>query len=94
MVHELAEDENLLQKCVATEEQFHKPLFCEKPAAETLLGELDGKPIAFALFFHNFSTLAGKPCLYLEDLYIKPPFRRRGIGKTILQRLEHLALLF
>ncbi len=94
MVRELAEHENLLPQCVATEEQFHKPLFCEKPVAEALLGELGGKPIAFALFFHNFSTLAGKPGLYLEDLYIKPHFRRHGIGKAILQRLAPLALVF
>ena len=68
MVRELAEYENLLDQYVATEEQFQEALFGEKPMAEALVGELEDEPVAFALFFHNFSTIAGKPGLYLEDL--------------------------
>jgi len=47
-----------------------------------MIGEIDGKPVAFALFFHNFSTFIGKAGLYLEDLYVKPPFRGQGLGKA------------
>ena len=67
MVRELAEYEKLLQDCVSTEKQFQTALFGENPVAEALLGELEGEPIAFALFFRNFSTFLGKPGLHLED---------------------------
>ena len=92
MVRELAEYEKLLHECVATEEQFAQNLFGEKPVAEALLGELEGDPVAFALFFHNFSTFLGKPGLYLEDLYVKPAFRGRGFGKTFLRHLARIAV--
>lgn len=92
MVRELAEYEKLSDQCVATEEQFHTALFGEKPHAEALLGEVDGAPAAFALFFHNFSTFAGKPGLYLEDLYVKPEHRGKGYGKTLLKSLAKLAV--
>ena len=68
MVRELAEYENLLDQYVATEKQFQEALFGEKPMA----GELEDEPVAFALFFHNFSTFVGKPGLYLEDLLNHP----------------------
>ncbi len=92
MVRELAVYEKLSDQCVATEEQFHAALFGEKPRAEALLGETNGEPIAFALFFHNFSTFAGKPGLYLEDLYVKPDHRGKGYGKALLRKLAALAL--
>ncbi len=92
MVRELADFEKLRPQCVATEEQFQESLFGVKPVAEALLGELYDEPIAFALFFHNFSTFLGKPGLYLEDLYVKPPFRRRGFGKVFLRQLAQIAV--
>ncbi len=92
MVRELADYEKLLHECVATEEQFQEALFGGKPVAEALLGVMDGSPIAFALFFHNFSTFVGKPGLYLEDLYVKPPFRGQGLGKAFLRHLAKIAV--
>ena len=92
MVRELAVYENLLDQYVATEEKFQEALFGEKPMAEALVGELKDEPVAFALFFHNFSTFAGKPGLYLEDLYVKPPYRSRGFGKAFLRHLARIAL--
>jgi len=92
MVRELAEHENLLDQYEATEEQFQEALFGEKPMAEALVGELENEPVAFALFFHNFSTFVGKPGLYLEDLYVKPAFRGRGFGKALLRHIARIAV--
>jgi len=92
MVRELADYENLLHQCVATEKQLRTALFNENAVAEALLGELEGNPIAFALFFHNFSTFLGKPGLYLEDLYVKSPYRGRGFGKAFLKKLAQIAI--
>lgn len=63
-----------------------------KRSAEVIIGEYDGNPVGFALFFHNFSTFLGKPGLYLEDLYIKPEMRGKGYGRTLLAFLADLAL--
>lgn len=65
-------------------------LFVRK-AAEVIIGEYDGEPVGFALFFHNFSTFLGRPGIYLEDLYIRPEMRGRGYGKTLLVFLAKLA---
>ncbi len=65
-------------------------LFVRK-AAEVIIGEYDGEPVGFALFFHNFSTFLGRPGIYLEDLYIRPEMRGRGYGKTLLAFLAKLA---
>ena len=60
--------------------------------AEVLIGEIDGAPRGFALFFHNFSTFAGKPGIYLEDLFVDPDARGSGLGKALLARLAGLAM--
>lgn len=88
-IKELADYEKLLSEVVATEEILRESLF-KRNMAEVIIGELNGKPIAFALFFHNFSTFLGKPGIYLEDLYVKPAFRGREFGK---QMLGYLAIL-
>ncbi len=67
-------------------------LFGDKPMAEVLIGEIDGQPKGFALFFHNFSTFAGKPGVYLEDLFVDPAARGSGLGKALLARLAQLAM--
>ena len=66
-------------------------LFAEPLRAEVLVGEGGGEPAGFALFFHSFSTFLGKPGLYLEDLYERPEFRGRGIGRALLVHLARLA---
>lgn len=91
-IRELAEYEKLAHECSITEESLDRALFGERPYAETLIAFLDGIPVGFCLFFHNFSTFLGKPGLYLEDLYVKPEYRNQGIGKIILSRLAQLAL--
>ena len=90
-IRELAEYEKLSHEVVATEDLLRKTLFGDRNAAEVILGYLGDKPVGFALFFHNFSTFLGRPGIYLEDLYVKPEIRGRGIGKTMLAYLAHLA---
>jgi len=87
----LADYEGMLDQVVATEELLHTWLFVQK-RAEVLIGEADGVPVGFALFFHNFSTFLGRAGLYLEDLFVLPEYRGRGYGKALLRRLAEIAL--
>jgi GNAT superfamily N-acetyltransferase len=91
-IRELAEYERLSHEVTATREQIHAALFGPRPYAEAVLGCVDGEPCGFALFFHNFSTFLGKPGLYLEDLYVRPSARGRGLGSYLLAWLAALAL--
>ncbi len=91
MIRELAEFEKLEHLMQATPEKLRPHLFGEKPAAEAIVAEADGKAIAFALFFTNFSTFLAKPGLYLEDLYVQPAHRGNGVGKAMLTRLAATA---
>ena len=88
----LAEYEKLLDAAVATEAQLAATLFGERPYAEVLLAELDGAPAGFALFFHNYSTFLAKPGIYLEDLFVEPPHRGKGLGKALLKAVAKLAI--
>lgn len=90
-IRELAEYERLRHECVATEEQVRATLFGEKAYAEVIIAEEDGEPAGFALFFHSYSTFLAKPGVYLEDLYVRPELRGRGIGKALLMRLAAIA---
>jgi len=89
-IRELAEYENLIDQVVVTEEILKDSIFKRK-AAEVLIGEYNGEPIGFALFFHNFSTFLGQPGIYLEDLYIRPKMRGKGFGKMLLSYLAEVA---
>jgi GNAT superfamily N-acetyltransferase len=91
-IRELAEYERLSHEVTASREQIHTALFGPRPYAEAVLGCIDGEPCGFALFFHNFSTFLGKPGLYLEDLYVRPSARGRGLGSYLLAWLAALAL--
>lgn len=90
-IRELADYEKLLHAVEATEDALRESLFGARPAAEVLLAYDGDAPAGFALFFHNFSTFVGRPGLYLEDLYVKPQFRGRGIGKTLFRELAKIA---
>jgi len=90
-IKELAEYERLLHEVVATEESLREALFGERRAAEVVIGEHEGAPACFALFFHNFSTFVGRPGLYLEDLYVRPAQRGKGFGRALLTHLARLA---
>lgn len=90
-IRKLAEHEKLQDEVVATEEVLFDSLFVKR-RAEVLIGEYDGRPVAFALFFHNFSTFLGKANLYLEDLYVEEQYRHRGIGRAMLACLAKVAV--
>jgi GNAT superfamily N-acetyltransferase len=92
LINELAEFEKLKAQVAATEATLRQALFGSRPAAEALIARSAGEPAGFALYFHNFSTFVGKHGLYLEDLFVRPAFRGRGIGKALLARLARLAL--
>nr|WP_246193049.1 GNAT family N-acetyltransferase [Pseudoxanthomonas yeongjuensis] len=91
-IRELAEYEKLAHEAVADEATLAAQLFGERPAAEVLIAEVDGQPAGFALFFHNFSTFLGQRGLYLEDLFVRPPFRGLGLGKRLMVHLARLAV--
>ena len=91
LIRELAEFEQLTHLLQVTPEHLSEHLFGKRPAAECLLVDVDDQTVAFALFFHNFSTFLGQPGLYLEDLYVQPTHRGRGIGRALLVRLAALA---
>jgi len=90
-IKDLADYENMSQEVVTTEEMLSEFLFRRK-MAEVIIGEYKDKPVALALFFHNFSTFMGRPGIYLEDIYVKPEMRGKGIGRIIMSFLAKLAL--
>src|SRR5690554_2381961 len=91
LIKDLAEYERLASEVKASESSLKETLFGNKKYAEILLAEYDGEAAGQALFFHNYSTFLAKPGIYLEDLFIKPEFRGKGIGKALLTRLIHIA---
>ena len=90
-IRQLAEYERLSHEAVMTEETLRESLFGERRVAEALLGYHEDKPVAFAVFFHNFSTFLGRPGLYLEDLFVLPDMRGKGFGRAMLVHLARLA---
>jgi GNAT superfamily N-acetyltransferase len=92
LIRELAVFEHLEHLVAVTPDSLRPHLFGERPVAEALVGEVDGAVVAFALFFTNFSTFLGQPGLYLEDLYVQPEHRGRGLGKALLKHIGALAL--
>ncbi len=92
LIRALADYEKLAQEVRFDEEVLARNLFGQRPYAEVVIGEVDGEAQGFALFFHNFSTFEGKPGIYLEDLYVHPDARGRGLGKALLAYLANLAV--
>jgi GNAT superfamily N-acetyltransferase len=86
-IRALAQYEHLEHEVVATEDSLRSTLFGPRPYAEVVFACAAGKPLGFALFFHNYSTFLGKPGIYLEDLFVHPEARGRGIGKQLLSWL-------
>ena len=90
-IKELAEYEGLAHEVVADEVSLERSLFGEHPVAEALIAEFETTPIGFALYFPTFSTFVGRPGLYLEDLYVQPNMRGKGVGTLLLQHVARLA---
>lgn len=91
-IQDLARYVNLLHEVESTGEKLRSTLFGEQPAAECVLAFAEpDRPAGFAIFFTNYSTFLAKPGLYLEDLFVRPEFRGRGIGKALLTHLATLA---
>ncbi len=92
LIRQIAEYEKLSHEVIATEVALSEVLFGPRPAAEVLLGRLGDEVVGYAIFFHNFSTFLAKRGLYLEDLFVKPEWRRHGFGKQLLARLAQIAV--
>ncbi len=90
-IRELAEYEKMQNEVVADESILEEWIF-DKEKAEVIFAVADGVEVGFALFFHNFSTFLGRAGIYLEDLFVKPEYRGKGIGKAILKKLASIAV--
>ena len=91
-IRELAAYEGFTQQVQASEADLAAALFSARPHAEVVFACLEGKPVGFALFFHNFSTLTGKPGIYLEDLFVRPAARGHGVGRRLVSWLARTTL--
>ena len=92
LIKELAEYEKLLHEVTATKEILEETLFSERPFGEVIIADFEEKPIGYALFFYNFSTFTGRPGIYLEDIYVQPSMRGKGMGKCLLAYIANLAV--
>jgi GNAT superfamily N-acetyltransferase len=92
MITELADFERLAHEVVATEASLADGLFGPRAVAGTVIARVDGEVAGFALYFSSFSTFLGRSGVYLEDLFVRPAFRGRGIGKALLGHLARLAV--
>ena len=91
-IRKLADYEKLLHEVRFDRETMRRHLFGERPAAEVIIGEVDGEPRGFALYFQTFSTFEGKPGIYLEDLFVEPDARGSGLGRALLAKLASLVV--
>jgi GNAT superfamily N-acetyltransferase len=92
LIGELAEYERLADHVVGTGEDLERHLFGERPAAEAVVAELDGRPVGFALYFMTFSTFLCRPGIWLEDLFVQPEHRRAGVGRELLRHVAGVAV--
>ena len=92
MISETAEYEKLADQAVATAEDLLRDGFSERSYFRVLIAEWDGQPAGFALYFYNYSTFQGRPGLYLEDVFVRPPYRGKGIGKALLLHVAKIAV--
>jgi len=92
LIRGLAAYEKLSEQAQPNAQALHEHLFGPRPYAEVLVAEWSGTTAGFALYFHNYSTFLTKPGLYLEDLFVRPDLRGRGIGSALFQRVAELAV--
>jgi len=91
-IHGLAEYERMAERCVATEDDVRRTLFGDNPAAEVIIAYDGETAVGFALFFHNYSTFLAQRGLYLEDLFVIPDARGKGVGFALLSELASIAV--
>jgi GNAT superfamily N-acetyltransferase len=92
MIRELAEYERLSHQVTATADSLTASLFGSDPCTQAMIAEVDGRPAGYAMFFTTFSTFVGKPGLFVEDVFVRPRYRRQGIGKEFFRRLARRAV--
>lgn len=92
LIRELADYEKLTDLVVASEETLLQTLFGETRVAEALVGHVGGEPAGMAIYFQNYSTFLAKPGLYLEDLYVQPAHRGKGLGKALITAVARIAV--
>lgn len=92
LIRELAIYEKAPEEAIATSDDLLRDGFSSEPKFRVVIAEWEGKSAGFALFFHNYSTWRGRPGIYLEDLFVRPEFQRRGIGRALLVHLAKLAI--
>ncbi|NND44995.1 MAG: GNAT family N-acetyltransferase [Xanthomonadales bacterium] len=92
LIRELAAYEKLAHHVVASREGLEASLFDDAPVAEVVIAEWHGGPAGFALYFPNYSTFLGRPGMYLEDLFVRPQYRNKGIGKALLVHLARIVV--
>jgi GNAT superfamily N-acetyltransferase len=91
-IKELAEFEKMTDDVVGNEKLLETNLFGDHHYAEVIFAVADGEEVGFVLFFHNFSTFVGRPGLYIEDLFVRPAFRSKGIGKMLMRECARIAI--
>jgi GNAT superfamily N-acetyltransferase len=92
MIRELAEFERLTQELEVTADSLRAALFSERPVAAALLARVDGFPAGYAVYYHTFSTFVGRPGIFLDDIYVRPEFRKRGIGRALLEAVAKIGV--
>ena len=91
LIRELAEFEHLAHTLEVTADSLRAALFGPRPAANALLARVDGSVAGYAVYFTTFSTFVGRPGVFLDDLYVRPAFRRRGLGRALLEAAARIA---
>jgi GNAT superfamily N-acetyltransferase len=90
MIHELAEFEQLAHELEVTADSLREALFAKDPVGRALMARLKGEPAGYAVFYRTFSTFVGRPGIFLDDLYVRPAFRKLGIGRALLTRVAQI----
>jgi GNAT superfamily N-acetyltransferase len=92
LIRELAEFEKLEHEVTATTELFTEALFGPRPAAGALLARCDGEVVGYAIYYFTFSTFLGRAGIWLEDLYVRPLFRKRGLGRQLMEAVAQVGV--